>query len=191
MNILVGLGNPGRKYSNTWHNFGYWVLDRFVDKRSLTFKAGKNDYLIAKSENLACIKPTTFMNSSGLAVSDCCHYYKKSLENLLVIYDDIDLPLGTLRFRPNGGSGGHLGIESIIYHIKSENFCRLRMGIDEGNLNISSEKYVLSDYNKKFEKDIKIMIEKACDGIDCFLSNNIEKAMNKFNNNVMMKGENE
>ena len=122
MTVLVGLGNPGRKYSYTKHNFGFWVVDRFVEKHSLSFQSGRGDYLISKSDGLTCVKPTTFMNSSGVAVAEYCQYFQIDVENLLIIYDDVDLPLGTLRFRPDGGAGGHKGIESVIYQMKSEDF---------------------------------------------------------------------
>ena len=188
MTALVGLGNPGRKYSATKHNFGFWVVDKFAEKRSLVFQAGKGDYLIASSGNLACIKPTTYMNRSGVAVSDYCQYFQNSIEDLLVIYDDIDLPLGSLRFRPDGGSGGHRGVESIIYQMESENFCRLRMGIAIGGVIKSSEQFVLSSFHKDHEGMIEEMIEKACDGIKYYLSHSVHETMNKFNKNTNMKG---
>ena len=188
MTVLVGLGNPGKKYSDTKHNFGFWVVDRFAEKNSLTFQAGKGDYLVAKFGNLACIKPTSYMNSSGVAVADYCRYFNNSVEDLLVIYDDIDLPLGVLRFRPDGGAGGHRGLESIIYQMESEDFCRLRMGISVGEVVEPAEQYVLSPFHKDHENMIENMIEKACDGIEYYLSHSINETMNKFNNNTNMKG---
>ena len=113
MHILVGLGNPGRKYSDTKHNFGFWVLNRFTEKRSLTFQAGKGDYLLAKKGNLICIKPTSFMNNSGMPVLDVKQFFKVEPNQFLVLYDDIDLPLGTIRFRDGGGTGGHLSLIHI------------------------------------------------------------------------------
>ena len=188
MTVLVGLGNPGRKYSDTKHNFGFWIVDRFAEKRSLVFKAGKDDYLIAKSGDLACVKPTTYMNSSGVAVSDYCQYFQNSIEDLLVIYDDIDLPLGAMRFRSGGGAGGHRGVESIIYQMKSEKFCRMRLGIAIGDVMEPSEKYVLSAFHKSHEKTIEEMIEKACYSIEYYLSHSINETMNQFNENTNMKG---
>ncbi len=181
MNILVGLGNPGRKYSDTKHNFGFWVIDRFTEKQSLTFQAGKGDYLLAKKEGLVCIKPTTFMNNSGVSLLDVKQFFKVKLANFLVVYDDIDLPLGTLRFRKSGGTGGHKGIESIIYQLQSEDFNRLRMGIATDDDMRPSEKYVLSPFQNREEKLKNEMLEKACEGIDYFLSHNMKKTMNKFN----------
>ena len=188
MTVLVGLGNPGRKYSDTKHNFGFWIVDRFADNNFLKFQAGKGDYLIASSGNLVCVKPTTYMNSSGVAIADYCRYFQNSIEDLLVIYDDIDLPLGVLRFRQDGGAGGHKGVESIIYQMESEKFCRLRIGISVGAEVEPAEQYVLSPFHKDHEIMIKNMIEKACDGIKYYLSHSVYETMNSFNENTTMKG---
>ena len=188
MTVLVGLGNPGRYYSDTKHNFGFWVLDKFAEKRSLKFQAGKGDYLLVKSNDIALVKPTTYMNNSGMAVADYCRYFQNTPQELLVVYDDIDLPLGTLRFKPNGGSGGHKGMESIIYQLESEDFNRLRIGISAENEMGPSERYVLSPFPKDWKEKINEMIEKACDGIDYFLTHNMKETMNKFNENTNVKG---
>ena len=181
MIFLVGLGNPGRQYSDTKHNFGFCVLDRFTEKRSLTFQAGKGNYLLAKKGDLVCIKPTTFMNNSGVSVLDVKQFFNAELENFLIVYDDIDLPLGALRFKVGGRPGGHKGIESIIYQLQSENFSRLRMGIAIDDNMRPSEKYVLSPFQKREIELKNKMIEKACDGIDYFLSHDMKETMNKFN----------
>jgi len=188
MTVLVGLGNPGRNYSDTKHNFGFWVLDKFAEKRSLKFQAGKGDYLLVKSNDIALVKPTTYMNNSGMAVADYCRYFQNTPQELLVVYDDIDLPLGTLRFKPNGGSGGHKGMESIIYQLESEDFNRLRIGISAENEMGPSERYVLSPFPKDWKEKINEMIEKACDGIDYFLTHDMKETMNKFNENTNVKG---
>jgi PTH1 family peptidyl-tRNA hydrolase len=181
MTVLVGLGNPGRNYSDTKHNFGFWVLDKFAEKRSLKFQAGKGDYLLAKKGDLVCIKPTIFMNTIGVSLLDVKQFFKAETENFLVVYDDIDLPLGTLRFRKSGGTGGHKGIESIIYQLQSEDFNRLRMGIATDDDIRPSEKYVLTPFQNREEKLKNEMLEKACEGIDYFLSHDMKKTMNKFN----------
>ena len=188
MTVLVGLGNPGRNYSDTKHNFGFWVLDKLAEKRSLKFQAGKGDYLLVKSNDIALVKPTTYMNNSGMAVADYCRYFQNTPEELLVVYDDIDLPLGTLRFKPNGGSGGHKGMESIIYQLESEDLNRLRIGISAENEMGPSERYVLSPFPKDWKEKINEMIEKACDGIDYFLTHDMKETMNKFNENTNVKG---
>ena len=191
MTILVGLGNPGRKYSDTKHNFGFWAIERFAEKKSLIFQAGKGDYLLAKKGKLVCIKPTTFMNNSGMSLLDVKQFFKAEPENFLVVYDDIDLPLGTLRFRKEGGTGGHKGIESISYQLQSKDFNRLRIGISTDEDMKPSEKYVLSPFHKQ-EEDLKNeMIEKACEGIEYYLLHDIKKTMNQFNEKTKKKGVNE
>ena len=191
MIILVGLGNPGRKYSDTKHNFGFWTIDRFAEKKSLTFQAGKGNYLLAKKGKLVCIKPTTFMNNSGTALLDVKQFFKAEPENFLIVYDDIDLPLGILRFRQSGGSGGHKGLESIIYQLQSEDFNRMRIGIATDENMRPSERYVLSPFQKRNKKVKNEMIEKACDCIDYYLSHDIKKTMNKFNEKTNMEGLND
>ena len=188
MTVLVGLGNPGREYSDTKHNFGFWIVDRFAKKNSMVFQAGKGDYLFARSDKFTCVKPTTYMNSSGVAVADYCRYFQNSIEDLLVIYDDIDLQLGVLRFRPDGGAGGHRGMESIIYQMESEDFCRLRIGISVDEVIEPAEQYVLSPFHKDHEKTIETMIEKACDGIEYYVSHSVHETMNKYNENNNSKG---
>ena len=188
MHILVGLGNPGRKYSDTKHNFGFWILNRFTEKRSLTFQAGKGDYLLAKKGDLICIKPTSFMNNSGMPVLDVKQFFKVEPNQLLVVYDDIDLPLGTIRFRDGGGTGGHKGIESIIYQIQSENFNRLRIGIATEDEMRPAEKYVLNPFRDGQKEIVNDMIEKACEGIEYYFSHDIKETMNQFNEKIKKKG---
>ena len=188
MNVLVGLGNPGRKYSDTKHNFGFWVLNRFAEKRSLTFQAGKGDYILAKKGDLICIKPTSFMNNSGMPVLDVKQFFKVEPEQFLVVHDDIDLPLGTIRFRDGGGTGGHKGIESIIYQTQNEKFNRLRIGIATDDDMRPAERYVLSPFRDEQKESVNEMIEKACEGIEYYLSHDIKETMNQFNEKTKKKG---
>ena len=188
MNILVGLGNPGRNYSDTKHNFGFWVLNRFAEKRSLTFQAGKGDYLLAKKGDLICVKPTSFMNNSGMPVLDVKQFFKVEPEQFLVVYDDIDLPLGTIRFRDGGGTGGHKGIESIIYQTQNEKFNRLRIGIATDDDMRPAERYVLSPFRDEQKESVNEMIKKACEGIEYYLSYDIKETMNQFNEKTKKKG---
>jgi len=188
MNILVGLGNPGRKYADTKHNFGFWVLNRFAEKRSLTFQAGKGDYLLAKKGDIICIKPTSFMNNSGIPVLEVKQFFKAEDGQFLVMYDDIDLPLGTIRFRDGGGTGGHKGIESIIYQARSEKFHRLRIGIATEDEMRPAERFVLSPFKEGQKEIVNEMIDKACDGIEYYLSHDIKETMNQFNDKIKKKG---
>ena len=188
MHILVGLGNPGRNYSDTKHNFGFWVLNRFAEKRSLTFQAGKGDYILAKKGDLICVKPTSFMNNSGMPVLDVKQFFKVEPENFLVIYDDIDLPLGTIRFRDNGGAGGHKGIESIIYHLRSENFNRLRIGIATNDEMRPAERFVLSPFEEDKKELVNEMIKKGYESIEFYLTHEMNETMNQFNEKNKKKG---
>ena len=188
MKILAGLGNPGGKYSSMKHNFGFWVLDCLAEKRSLTFQAGKGDYLLAKKGDLICVKPTSFMNNSGMPVLDVKQFFKVEPEQFLVVYDDIDLPLGTIRFRDGGGTGGHKGIESIIYQTQNEKFNRLRIGIATDDDMRPAERYVLSPFRDEQKESVNEMIEKACEGIEYYLSHDIKETMNQFNEKTKKKG---
>ena len=181
MTLILGLGNPGTGYRNTKHNFGFWVVDQFVQNRSLKYKSGKGDYLYAKSGDLILAKPTTYMNNSGVAVGEICQYFNVSAKDVIVVYDDIDLPLGTIRLRPSGGTGGHRGVESIIYHLKSESYNRLRLGIATDEHMRPAEKYVLKPFPEKYNDEIKVVIDHACDALSFFLDNGIVETMNKFN----------
>lgn len=178
--LIVGLGNPGKKYSKTKHNFGFWVIDSKVNEKNLTFKSGYGEYVYSKDRDIIFAKPTTFMNNSGLAIKGLFKDHDE--ESLLVIYDDIDLPLGVIRFRADGGSGGHRGVESIIYQLRTENFFRLKLGIAVEGISMSpSEKYVLQSFPPKYDILINEAIDLAVDAIDFFIDHGIEDAMNKFN----------
>ena len=181
MFLVAGLGNPGSKYANTKHNFGFWVIDQFIQNRSLSFKSGRGDYIYAKNEDLIIAKPTTYMNNSGISIVSMCRYFNLLPAEVMIVYDDIDLPLGKIRFKPSGGAGGHNGIKSIISNVKSEKFNRLRLGIGTDAIMRPCEKYVLKPFNSKYDDELKIVINHACDALDFFLKNGIIESMNKFN----------
>ena len=178
--LVIGLGNPGKSYDDTKHNFGFWVLDEFISRCSLKWESGYGDYVYVKYNNNVFSKPTTFMNNSGLAVKDLCKHHNQT--KVLVVYDDIDLNLNSLRFKSGGGTGGHKGIESIIYQLGSEEFDRLKMGIALDGIQMKpSEKYVLTPFPKKYHEEVRLMILKAADAIDFYLISSIEETMNKYN----------
>lgn len=186
--LVVGLGNPGDKYGNTKHNFGFWVLDKIIEKRSLKWKSGYGDYIYAKSDDMIFAKPTTFMNHSGLAIKDLFRHHNQS--EFLVIYDDIDLFLGQMRFRESGGAGGHKGIESIIYQLETDKFDRLKIGIGLSDASMRpSEHYVLTPFPVTCNNKIEEMLLKAADSIDFYLNNSISETMNKYNG--IIEGEND
>lgn len=183
MRLVVGLGNPGRRFARTRHNFGYRVADRFAETRQAAFVPGKGDYVYAvpQTNDLAVIKPTSFMNACGIAVRDAIAFFNSVPEETLVVYDDIDLPLGSLRFRAKGGAGGHKGVESIIYQLESEDFPRLRLGIASDAQMRPSEKYVLESFRPGDKPVVEEVVQKSVEGINDYLTNGIDPAMMRFN----------
>jgi len=180
--IIVGLGNPGDNFSLTKHNAGFWVIDKLVEQRSLKYKLGKGDYIYAMDENkYVFIKPTTFMNNSGIALKQILDYYQLNVSDIIVIYDDIDIHLGNIRYKQSGIDGGHNGIKSIIYHLNSDSFDRLKIGIGINENMRPAEKYVLKPFSKKYKKIAFEVINDAADSINYYLKHGINESMNNFN----------
>lgn len=168
MKLIVGLGNPGKKYQTTKHNVGFMCLDAYFKSNKLKFKKEKRfmGYSL-KVGGTVFLKPHTFMNNSGQSIKSALDYYNMTTEDLLVIYDDKDLPMGKTRLREKGSAGGHNGIKSIINHIKTEEFKRVRFGIDSNPL-IETKNYVLGKFSKEDLKTIKPSIEKVSRIIEDF-----------------------
>ena len=182
MKLIIGLGNPGNQYSLTKHNFGFWIIDKLVEQRSLKYKAGKGDFVYAKDKECLFAKPTSYVNNSGIAIKQILNYYDAiSINDIMVIYDDIDINLGNIRFRASGADGGHNGIKSIIYHLETDCFDRLKIGIATSMKMRPSEQYVLKPFSKKYNSLVHKVIEQAISGIDYYLEKGISKAMNNFN----------
>ncbi len=183
MYVIIGLGNPGKKYELTRHNIGYRVVDCIANEYNIPFKSGKGDYYFGefskKGERVLLVKPVTFMNESGRAVYQILKYFPVSIEDLLIVYDDYYLPLGTLRFRPEGGDGGHNGLKSIIYHLHSNEFDRLRIGI--GTDFDESVSFVLSKFSKTDVKVINDLMPDVLNGIENWIDEGIASTMNKYN----------
>ena len=185
MKLIVGLGNIGDKYCMTRHNAGFMVLDRWTLTEGLSFKnEGKLKAYLSKirynGEDILFAKPTTFMNLSGEAVRAIMDYYKIDLKDILIIYDDISLDLGRIRYRANGSDGGHNGIKSIIKHTGSKDFARLKIGIGP-QPNIPSENYVLQNFPKEQLDELKEVLDRAIESVKFYLDNGIEKTQNKYN----------
>jgi PTH1 family peptidyl-tRNA hydrolase len=191
MKLIVGLGNPGKAYAHNRHNVGFRCLNYFARLHSIRFdhrqcraRAGIGGI---RGEKLLLAKPGTFMNLSGNSVACLVHKHNVPLNNLLIIYDDLDLPLGKIRLRQSGGSGGHKGMNSIISALGSEEFPRIRVGIGRPQVDEQSMSedaivnYVLSDFSPQEEAIIKPVIARVAEAIDCFLTQGIEAAMSKFN----------
>lgn len=191
MKLIVGLGNPGKTYAHNRHNVGFRCLNYFAGLHSIRFdhRQCRAKLGIGKvgGEELLLAKPGTFVNLSGKPVACLVHKHNISLSNLLIIHDDLDLPLGKIRLRRSGGSGGHKGMNSIISALESEDFPRIRVGIgrpqaEERPLNEDAiVHYVLSDLFPQEEAIIKPVIATVAEAIDCFLTQGIEAAMSKFN----------
>jgi PTH1 family peptidyl-tRNA hydrolase len=183
LRLVVGLGNPGPLYAKTRHNFGYWAVDALAASRNVLFTPGKGDYVMAvqTTEDLVFIKPTGFMNECGLSVRGAIRFFQAAPEDTLVIFDDVDLPLGTLRFRPRGSDSGHKGVSSIIYHLATEDFPRLRLGIATDAPMRPSEKYVLEPFRAQDEPVVGIVLEKAAEGINYYLRHGMEETMARYN----------
>lgn len=185
MKLIAGLGNIGDKYCFTRHNAGFMVLDRWAINNNLTFKnEAKLKCMLTKfrinDEDVLLIKPTTFMNLSGEALRAVIDYYKIDVKDIIVIYDDIALDLGKIRFRSNGSNGGHNGIKSIINHLHTKDFARLKVGIGP-QPNIPSENYVLQNFPKDCFDELKGVLNKSIEAVEFYLENGMEKAQNKFN----------
>jgi len=180
--MIVGLGNPGRTYARTRHNVGFEILDLFARRRKVRILGRQSRALIGSfdccGEQILLVKPQTFVNESGQAVGDLARKHRLGPDDVLVIYDDIDLPLGKLRIRSRGSSGGHKGMRSIISHLHSEDFPRMRIGISRAGEAID---HVLSRFNRKDRAVIDVTIEQAVDALNMILEEGIEAAMNNYN----------
>jgi len=183
--LVVGLGNPGRKYSNTRHNLGFMVLDRIVEKFESRFKK-KGDFRQSSvsigGRNILLIKPLTFMNLSGEAVREASEYHGINPDEILVVCDDINLPLGRIRIRQQGSDGGHKGLKSIIGELRSPDFPRLRMGVgmpEEPECPV--EAFVLEKFRKDEKEIVEEMISEAASAVETLILDGVEIAQQKYN----------
>lgn len=183
--LIVGLGNPGRQYRSNRHNVGFMLLDRLAEKLGASFSRVERRALVAHAtyleQRLVLAKPQTFMNLSGQAVSSLARFYKIPLENLLVAYDDVDLPLGTLRLRPAGGAGGQKGMQSIIDTLGTQDFPRLRIGIDRPPGRMDAAAYVLQDFSRSQVDFLPEILERGVEAVLTCLREGLPKAMTLFN----------
>lgn len=167
MKLIVGLGNPGKKYEKNRHNLGFMVIDKLIKDLDLSFKRCKRTNSLRSAgffakNKVILAKPLTFMNNSGSSVQKLVSYYKIKPQDIWIIHDDVDLSLGKIRIKHKGSSGGHKGITSIIEHLKNPFFNRLKIGIGSNReLNVPAEKYVLQNFNKEELSIIKKTLKKA------------------------------
>lgn len=189
--LIVGLGNPGREYSASRHNVGFMVVDRLAEKLDTSFRKVKMNALVTavryKGERIILIKPQTFMNLSGQAVSSFIRFYKLPLENMLVVYDDVDLPFETLRLKPDGGDAGQRGVRSIIQQLGTKSFPRLRVGIDRppGRMEVSD--YVLQKFSAAEKGILPFILDTASEAVLHFIDQGLNQAMTIYNQNPSQK----
>lgn len=185
MKWIVGLGNPGPNYEKTRHNVGFMALDALAERHGLKFNQNKCKSVIAEGmiggTKTVLIKPMTFMNLSGEAVRAYMDYYKVSLEDMIVVYDDLDTIVGKIRLRYQGSAGGHNGIKSIIQHTGTQSFNRVRMGISRPEPGYAIVDYVLGTFPKKEREQLQHMVEETCDALEFSLGHTFEQTMAKFN----------
>lgn len=183
MKMIVGLGNPGKEYENTRHNIGFMVIDDYAKRYNISFKTKYNG-LFAKvyrnGEYYVLLKPLSFMNLSGTVVKKFASYFKIKSEYILVIHDDLDMPVGKIKIKAKGSSGGHNGIKSIIENLNTEEFAHYKIGIDN-NKEMTTKDYVLGKFSKKELDKLNKIIEFSHSIIEDFLDNNIDKVMSKYN----------
>jgi PTH1 family peptidyl-tRNA hydrolase len=189
MYLIVGLGNPGRQYRSTRHNIGFMQIDYLADRLEINLTRVQSKSLIASTvyddKKIILVKPQTFMNLSGQAVVSLVQFYKIPLDHLLVIHDDLDLPLGTIRLRPEGGSAGQKGLQSIIDRLGTQSFPRLRLGIGRPPGRMDAADYVLEDFLPDEKEILKIVLEKGSEAILRFVSDGLVKTMNIHNGVVL------
>lgn len=184
MYVIAGLGNPGRKYENTRHNMGFITIDQLAEKHGikvdrLKFKALTGEGRIA-GQKVLLVKPQTFMNLSGESIREVMHFYKLDPENLIVIYDDIDIETGTLRIRKFGSAGTHNGMKSVVYQLQSDRFPRIRVGIGNRS-NGELADYVTGGFSKEEVPLLEDAVTRAVSAVECILSDGIDMAMNQYN----------
>lgn len=185
MKLIVGLGNPGRRYEGTRHNLGFLVIDRLASQNGIVLEKTLCDALVGEGElgnqKVALAKPQTYMNRSGSAVAGLLHKYGVATADLAVINDDLDLPFGRIRVRPAGSAGGHRGLISITESLAGEPFLRVRMGIGRPPENVPAADYVLEPFNGPELEQMNDVVQRGAECVDCLLREGIERAMACYN----------
>jgi PTH1 family peptidyl-tRNA hydrolase len=183
--LIVGLGNPGKKYQHTRHNLGFLVIDRLARQNHIAVTKKLCGALIgewgANGENVILAKPQTFMNRSGTAVKEVLREYRGGSADLLVIYDDLDLPFGRIRIRTHGGAGGHRGIASIMENLAGAPFCRIRVGVGRPPGAMDAADFVLESFNAGEVGELSEILDRAAASVDCLLRDGVRRAMELYN----------
>ena len=183
--MLLAYGNPGKEYEKKRHNLGFMVLDKLADKMNTTIEKTKLNGVIGEAringEKLLLVKPTTYMNLSGNCVSEVLNFYKSYSQDMIVIYDDIDIDIGKIRIKPSGSAGTHNGMRDIINKIGTNDFVRVRVGSGRPQNGQDLATFVLSGFKKEENENINKAVEKASDAVIEIINNGVQSAMNKFN----------
>ena len=185
MKLIVGLGNPGAKYSSTRHNIGFMVIDNLASRHGIEVGTGKGGSLIGRGrlagEPVVLAKPQTFMNRSGEAVRPNLLYMGIGVDDLIIIHDDIDLEFGRIKVKKGGGHGGHNGLKSVISHLGDSGFTRIRVGIGRPGNDMDVSSYVLSPFAAKEREQLREIIDNATDAVEAVVLEGPVSAMNRFN----------
>lgn len=186
--LIIGLGNPGPEYRQTRHNVGFMLVDRLAEHLKIKFSRVESRALVTKGEHLGrrivLAKPQTYMNLSGQAAGSLARFYKIPIENLLIVYDEVDLPLGTLRMRPDGGSAGHKGMASIIDRLGTQSLPRLRIGVGRPPGRMDASDYVLQRFSAG-EQDLLLQtLDRGADAALMFVTEGLNAAMNRYNGSI-------
>jgi PTH1 family peptidyl-tRNA hydrolase len=183
--LIIGLGNPGRDYRQNRHNIGFMLLDRLTDRLHARFTRMQSKALVVstnyKERKIILAKPQTFMNLSGQSVRSLLHFYQLPLDKLMIAHDDLDLPIGTIRIRPDGGSAGQKGMRSTIEYLGTDEFPRLRLGIGRPPGQMQAPEYVLQDFSETDLATISDTLDRAVDAILMWVTEGLNSAMNKYN----------
>ena len=185
MKVIAGLGNPGREYAQTKHNVGFLMVDALAAHLGVTEWREKYDALIARarigSEAVLLVKPQTYMNESGRAIAPLMNFYKLVADDLIVAHDDMDIPVGSIRIRKKGSSGGHNGIKSILAHLGDEHFARIRIGIGRPLPGWTVVNHVLAPFPPEDAAKVSEAIRYLVPAIECIVTEDVDKAMNRYN----------
>ena len=186
--LLIGLGNPGREYSNTRHNFGFMLVDRIAVRLNARGMKVQSKAIVLNTlyeeRKLILAKPQTFMNLSGQSVQGLIHYYKIQLTNVMILSDDLDIHFGTIRIRASGGPGGQRGLGSILEKLGTKEVPRMRLGIGRPPGRMEAADYVLQNFSREDKQSISEILDHAADAALAFVSHGLNKAMNEYNSSV-------
>ncbi len=183
--VVVGLGNPGERYANTRHNAGVLAIDVLLERAGGRLKSHKSGCLVAEASlrgnRVVLARPTSYMNESGRPVRQLLHWYKQPVENLIVVHDEIDIPFGDVRVKAGGGTAGHNGLGSIVNHLGTKDFTRVRVGVGRPPGAKAAAGHVLAGFSSSERKELPFLLVSAAGAVEAIVADGIERAMNEFN----------